>query len=106
MQEGEPCDVRIRIWPPSDLPPVTFAAHRKCFEAVREASVGADSPEEYGRIPAKARCAFCGQALPFVGKHPMAMEIGEDADLQRYWAHADCIANEIAGNLPIESNGT
>ena len=95
MHPGEPTDLRIAIWPPSDLPVVQTVAHSTCFYSIRESSVEPDPVEDAGRIPASARCVFCGGKLPIVGRHPYALEIQDRNGSRRFWVHADCFESTI-----------
>lgn len=92
---GDPVDLRVDIWPPSDLPMIHATMHRVCFVAVCDRSVLPDPPEEYGRIPRTACFIFCGEQLPIVGRHPYALEIWESEVPGRYWAHAGCLLDPI-----------
>ena len=99
-QRGEPPGLRIEVWPPSDVEPVIVWMHSACFEAQRDPSVSPDLLAERGRIPSKARCAFCGRALPLLGSHPYALDIGDASPPERYWAHAECMKGAMAGLAP------
>jgi hypothetical protein len=94
--EHEP-DVRVEVWPPSDAPPVVLWTHRGCFEDAKSPEVTPDSTRDRGRIPANARCVFCGDRLPFVGAHPYAIEVGEVDNSERFWIHAQCIESWFSG---------
>ena len=91
-RRNETPDVELKIWPPSDLPPIHASAHSPCLDQVRETSVEPDLPGELGSIPANARCLFCGEKLPIVGEHPYALELEGPS---RFWAHATCLKSEI-----------
>jgi len=93
----EPPDLPLAVWPPSDSPPTTLWAHSQCFGASRSPSVLPDSADDRGRIPAQAKCVFCGLRLPRVGQHPYALDVGRSSPPSRYWAHAHCLKNQIAG---------
>lgn len=96
----EPTGLRIAIWVPSDLPALHVVAHAECFRESRDPSVMPDPPDEHGRVPAKARCLFCGEKLPILGRHPFAMEVRESDSTGRYWVHADCMQENV--DLPQE----
>jgi hypothetical protein len=100
IQEGQQPGLRVEVWPPPDAQPVTLWVHSSCFEAQRDSSVSPDPLEERGRIAPKARCVFCGRALPIVGRHPYALQIGDASHPARYWAHAECIEGAITDLAP------
>ena len=54
-----------------------------------------DDPKDHGRIPAKVRCAFCGDLLPRVGRHAYAFDVGEVTPPSRFWAHAECMLDAM-----------
>lgn len=87
--------LRLEITPPPDGAPVVTWAHDDCFARRHDASVAPDDPAEHGRIPAKARCAFCGKSLPIVGKHPFVLDVGSDSVPQRFWSHAECMVDHL-----------
>ena len=95
LHPGEKTNLRIAIWPPSDLPVVQAIAHSDCFQSVRNGSVEPDMAKEIGRIPPNSRCVFCGKKLPIIGRHPYAMEVYEMETPSRYWAHAGCFESAI-----------
>ncbi len=74
---------------------VILQAHEECFSSHATSNVMPDDPKEHGRIPRKARCVFCGAALPLVGAHPYCFDLGEHSPPQRFWAHADCMARML-----------
>lgn len=88
--------LRLEVTPPPDGAPVTLWAHEECFEARRDASVEPDDPKDHGRIPGKARCAFCGDALPLVGAHPYVFDVGRYSPPHRHWAHPPCLLERLA----------
>lgn len=90
-QTAQQAEMRIKVWPPSDAPSLLIRGHLDCFESRRDPSVSPDPSREHGRIPAKARCVFCGHRLPIIGVHPYALEVGDESSPDRYWAHAECI---------------
>ena len=96
----ERVDLPLAVWPPSDSPPMTLWAHSPCFGASRSPSVLPDSADDHGRIPAQAKCVFCGLSLPTVGQHPYALDVGQSSPPSRFWAHAHCLKNRIAGFKP------
>lgn len=87
--------LRIAVWPPSDAPVRHAAGHEICLRAVFDPRVPHDPLEEHGRIPTDARCVFCAEPLPRVGKHPFALDILEDMGVERFWAHAECLVREM-----------
>lgn len=91
--------MRMRIWPPSDLPVFETWAHTECFQAARGAGVSPDPPAERGRIPSGAKCVFCGTKLPIAGRHPYALEVWESDPPSRFWSHAGCLADLIELDL-------
>ncbi len=94
IQPGSPTDGRVELWPPPDFDPVVLAAHRACFDAQRNPSVEPDPPDTRG-VPSSARCVFCGQKLPIVGRHPYALSVAFAAQSERFWAHAQCVEQEL-----------
>ena len=101
IQVDQQPDLRIELWPPSDSHPVTLWVHELCFEALRDSFVSPDALAERGRIPPKARCVFCGRALPIVGTHPYALDAGDASHPERYWTHAECIRAAMTGSAAI-----
>lgn len=87
--------MRLAISPPADAETITAWAHEECFSRAREATVQPDRPGEHGRIPGRARCAFCGRALPVVGRHPFCFDAGDFTPPQRFWCHAECLAERL-----------
>jgi hypothetical protein len=87
--------LRLEVTPPPDGAPVVMWAHEACFARLHNASVEPDDPAKHGRIPAKARCAFCGKSLPIVGKHPFVFDVASDSVPQRFWSHAQCMADRL-----------
>jgi hypothetical protein len=88
--------LRLEVAPPPDAEPVTLWTHEDCFAALRNPSVDFDDPGEHGHIPPKARCVFCGEALPIVGKHPYVFDVGDFSPPHRYWSHAPCLLERLA----------
>jgi hypothetical protein len=86
-----PTGLQVNIWPPSDLPLIPGVAHEECFVEAKEPSVAPDLANERGWIPSRARCVFCGEKLPIIGRHPYALEVQTEESLMRYWAHAACV---------------
>ena len=82
-----------------------FWVHDKCFNARRDPAVLPDEPEDYGSIPSKAKCVYCGMKLPFIGNHPYCFDIGTHTAPQRFWAHNQCmkatIKSEKKSELPF-----
>jgi hypothetical protein len=74
-------------------------AHQACFDGSRDLAVEADDPRDHGRVPSQARCSFCGDQLPFIGKHPYAFDAGAAYPPERFWAHADCLHERIDPDL-------
>jgi hypothetical protein len=95
-QTAGPASLRLEITPPPDGAPVVVWAHEGCFVRFHDASVEADDPAQHGRIPAKARCAFCGKSLPIVGRHPFVFDVGSHSVPRRYWSHPHCMADRLA----------
>jgi hypothetical protein len=89
----------VRISPAPDGAPVGTWAHDGCLARARDASVEPDDPTDHGRIPAGARCAFCGQSLPIVGRHPLAFDVGDAEPPHRFWAHAQCLADRLTPSV-------
>ena len=89
--------MQIQIWPPSDAEPIEAWCHQVCLENHWVSGVDSDPLEELGRIPTKALCSFCGDRLPIIGDHPYAIDVGQEAELARIWAHAECIESHIIG---------
>ena len=65
--------------------------HEQCFEARCHTKIKYDDPREHGHIPKNAKCVFCGEALPFIGRHPYCFDIGNFSPPHRYWAHNQCM---------------
>jgi hypothetical protein len=68
-----------------------FYAHDQCFISRCHPDVSFDNPEEHGNIPKHAKCVFCGDPLPIIGRHPYCFDIGTFVPPHRYWAHAQCM---------------
>lgn len=92
----EAASLRLSITPAPDGDPVIACAHEECFSAERDSSVEPDDPRDHGRVPAKARCAFCGVKLPVIGKHPLTFDVGEYSPPHRFWAHVQCMEERLA----------
>jgi hypothetical protein len=75
--------------------PISLWSHLACFDNLRKETVSTDPKSEYGRIPANARCVFCGDPLPRIGVHPYAMQVGDEDSPHRFWVHAECIENKF-----------
>lgn len=90
-----PATLRLVVTPPPDGEPVTLWAHDECFAERREAAVEADDPRDHGRIPSRARCVFCGEPLPIVGRHPLVFDAGDFSPPHRFWAHAACMLDRL-----------
>lgn len=79
--------------------------HEECFTARRHSTVVHDDPSEHGHIPRNARCVFCGDSLPIIGRHPYCFDLGDFAPPHRYWAHSQCmkamLTNEAREKLPF-----
>lgn len=90
-----PATLRLAISPPPDGEPVMVWAHDECFATSCEASVEPDDPKDHGRIPSKARCVFCGDPLPIVGRHPFVFDVGDSIPPRRFWAHAGCMTDRV-----------
>ena len=65
--------------------------HEPCFEARAHPKIQYDDPREHGHIPKNAKCVFCGESLPFTGRHPTCFDIGDYSPPHRYWAHNQCL---------------
>ncbi len=94
--------LRVGVTPPPDGAPVIAWAHEACFEDSRDPSVGHDDPKDHGRIPAHARCVFCGYALPLFGEHPYVVDLGSFSPPHRFWSHAKCIGERLASSVMQE----
>jgi hypothetical protein len=92
---GDSATLRLAITPPPAGEPVTVWAHESCFDGAREPAVEPDDPRNHGRVPSESRCAFCGDALPFIGKHPYVFDVGTAYPPQRFWAHIDCLHGAV-----------
>lgn len=97
--------MRLVISPPPDAEPVVAWGHEACFSRLRHAAVDYDDPREHGRVPSKARCAFCGEKLPVVGRHPFVFDVGEASPPQRLWAHAECMLERVVPGLQRQLTG-
>ncbi len=86
-----PAALALEVHPPPDAEPVKIWAHETCFDQLRHASVEHDDPKHHGRIPPKARCAFCGEPLPIIGLHPFVFDVGAFTPPHRFWAHSNCM---------------
>ena len=93
-KDDEP-KLRLAITPPPAGEPVLGWSHEPCFDGVRDTSVGPDDPRAHGRIPSKSCCAFCGDELPFMGKHPYVFDVGTGYPPTRFWAHVDCLHERV-----------
>ena len=71
--------------------PSLLKAHDRCFAERRHPGVSFDNPTEHGHVPNHARCAFCGDPLPLIGKHPYCFDAGAFFPPHRYWAHSGCM---------------
>jgi hypothetical protein len=91
--------LRLEITPPPDGEPVAVWAHERCLAALRHGAVEPDDPQDHGRIPPKARCVFCGEPLPFIGRHPFVFDVGAFTPPHRFWAHADCMIDHVVPTL-------
>lgn len=96
---GGEATLRLEVYPPPDGGPVVIRAHQSCFERARDPSVEPDDPADYGRIPAKARCAFCGASLPIVGSHPFVFDVADAAAQRRFWTHAECMRERCSPSV-------
>lgn len=103
--DGRP-SLRLEITPPPDGAPVVVWAHEECFRHLHDSSVEHDDPAEHGRIPAKARCAFCASSLPRIGIHPFVFDVGEFAPPHRFWAHAQCITGHVHPSVMEKLRGS
>ena len=74
-------------------------SHTERFTGFTDQSVDPDPPSEHGRVPARARCVFCGEKLPRIGVHPYSLDVGDASPPNRYWAHANCIQDRF-GPIP------
>jgi hypothetical protein len=91
-------DLRLEIALP-DGENIVFWSHEKCFVQLQNHSILPDSPEELGSIPSKAKCVFCGNLLPLIGKHPYCFDVGEHNPPRRYWSHARCMTERIKSTV-------
>jgi hypothetical protein len=91
--------VRLEISPPPDAHSITVWAHAECLSRARDASVAPDDPKDHGRIPARARCAFCGKALPIVGRHPYGFDAGDVSPPRRFWSHRECLLRSVVSSV-------
>lgn len=73
---------------------VVLWAHEECFSSLTDSTVKPDDPKDHGSIP-KARCVFCGAALPLFGRHPYCFDLGEHSPPRRFWSHAECLAQRL-----------
>ncbi len=83
------------VTPPPDGAPVMLWTHQICFDKSRDHSVSHDDPADIGRIPAGARCAFCAQPLPLIGKHAIAFDVGSFSPPHRFWSHPECLTEQL-----------
>lgn len=100
-----PTGLRLEISPPPDAEPVIAWSHEDCFSKLRHPSVEHDDPKDHGRIPAKARCAFCGESLPIIGRHPYVFDVGAFSPPHRLWAHAECMLERVVPELGDQLSG-
>lgn len=96
--DGAP-KLRLAITPPPAGEPVVGWAHESCFDGSRDSAVEPDDIRNYGRVPSKSRCAFCGDELPFMGKHPYVFDVGTGYPPRRFWAHVDCLHERVVPGL-------
>ena len=101
----EPAGLRLEISPPPDAEPVIAWSHEACFSKLRHPSVEHDDPKDHGHIPAKARCAFCGESLPIIGRHPFVFDVGSFSPPHRLWAHAECMLERVVPELGDQLSG-
>jgi hypothetical protein len=87
--------MHLEIWPPSDIPSITAAAHVECFNEAKDPSIMPDPQYERGRIPPKATCVLCGKKLPIIGRHPFALVVHGEEATGRYWVHAGCMEEKL-----------
>lgn len=66
-------------------------SHDQCFISRCHPSVTFDNPNEHGHIPKNAKCIFCGDRLPWIGRHPYSFDFGDFVPPHRYWAHSQCM---------------
>ncbi len=90
-----PAALRLFITPPPDGETMTLWAHEECFARLHDPTVLHDDPKDHGRIPAGARCAFCGRALPIIGEHPLVFDRGNHTPPHRFWSHAQCMGDRL-----------
>lgn len=91
--------LRIEVYPPSDRNSVIMWAHDNCFASAQNTTVNSDDPAEHGRIPARACCVFCGDALPIIGKHSYCLDVGEHSPPHRFWSHAECMLERVSPQM-------
>jgi hypothetical protein len=97
--------LRFEVSPPPDGEPVIAWAHDACFSNLRHSSVEYDDPKDHGRIPPRACCAFCGQPLPIIGRHPFVLDVGAFIPPHRFWAHGKCIVESMVPELVEQLTG-
>jgi hypothetical protein len=91
-------DLRLEIALSGGENVVTWS-HEKCFIQLQNHSILPDKPEELGNIPKKAKCVFCGNSLPVIGRHPYCFDVGEHNPPKRYWSHAVCMTERIKSTI-------
>jgi len=91
----QPPSLRLQIYPPQEKGSVVLWAHDRCFIGLCNPLVSPDRTEDHGHIPSKARCVFCGNALPIIGRHPYCFDVGDLSPPHRYWSHAQCLLDRV-----------
>ncbi len=87
--------MRLAVTPAPDGDVIVAFVHDACFAGLRHDAAMPDDPRDHGHIPAQARCAFCNERLPVVGKHPVSFDVGSVQPPRRYWAHVSCLTERV-----------
>lgn len=91
---GQP-SLRIAVSPAPDGDIVVIRVHDVCVADMLHAAASPDDPRDHGRIPAAARCAFCNERLPVIGKHPVSFDVGMSNPPDRFWSHVRCLVGRV-----------